>query len=181
MTRSPRATDPLLASEIERRVALFGDPSTPHVTLRAALHALVGSAGMAGHTDLALVVSQGGARLADGDEAARFELFGVLSSAASRLRAGEEPFATRWPEPPPALRPSRIEPSYRVEYFGAVRDRLGELDAALSSTAALSALEQAQRSVHTLKGAASAVGDDVTAWYCHGLETELRRAARSVT
>lgn len=179
MTRAPRATDPLLASEIERRVALFGDPSTPHVTLRAALHALVGSAGMAGHTDLALVIGQGGARLAEGDEAARFELFDVLSSAASRLRAGEEPFATRWPEPPPALCASHVEPSYRVEYFGAVRDRLGELDAALASTAALSALEQAQRSVHTLKGAASAVGDDVTAWYCHGLETELRRAART--
>jgi two-component system chemotaxis sensor kinase CheA len=179
VTRTPRATDPLLASEIERRVALFGDPSTPHVTLRAALHALVGSASMAGHTDLALVISQGGARLAEGDEQARFELFGVLSSAASRLRAGEEPFATRWPEPPPALRASRVEPSYRVEYFGAVRDRLGQLDAALSSTDALSALEQAQRSVHTLKGAASAVGDDVTAWYCHGLETELRRAART--
>src|SRR5688572_14248397 len=166
VTRTPRATDPLLASEIERRVALFGDPSTPHVTLRAALHALVGSVSMAGHTDLALVISQGGARLAEGDEQARFELFGVLSSAASRLRAGEEPFATRWPEPPPALRASRVEPSYRVEYFRAVRDRLGQLDAALSSTDALSALEQAQRSVHTLKGAASAVGDDVTAWYC---------------
>ncbi len=179
MTRAPRATDPLLASEIERRVALFGDPSTPHVTVRAALHALVGSAGMAGHTDLALVIAQGGARLAEGDETARFDLFGVLSSAASRLRAGEEPFATRWPEPPPALRASHVEPSYRVEYFGAVRDRLGELDAALASTTALSALEQAQRSVHTLKGAASAVGDDVTAWYCHGLETELRRAART--
>lgn len=179
MTRAPRATDPLLASEIERRVALFGDPSTPHVTLRAALHALVGSAGMAGHTDLALVIAQGGARLAEGEEAARFDLFDVLSSAASRLRAGEEPFATRWPEPPPALRASHVEPSYRVEYFGAVRDRLGELDAALASTAALSALEQAQRSVHTLKGSASAVGDDVTAWYCHGLETELRRAART--
>jgi two-component system chemotaxis sensor kinase CheA len=169
----------LLASEIERRVALFGDPKTSHVTLRAALHALVGSAGMAGHTDLALVIAQGGARLAEGDETARFDLFGTLSSAASRLRAGEEPFATQWPEPPPALRASHVEPSYRVEYFGAVRDRLGELDAALASTAALSALEQAQRSVHTLKGAASAVGDDVTAWYCHGLETELRRAART--
>jgi two-component system chemotaxis sensor kinase CheA len=40
-------------------------------------------------------------------------------------------------------------------------------------------LERAQRSVHAMKSSASAVGDDVTAWYCHGLETRLKAALRT--
>jgi two-component system chemotaxis sensor kinase CheA len=31
--------------------------------------------------------------------------------------------------------------------------------------------------VHAMKGAAASVGDDVTAWYCHGLESRLRSVA----
>ena len=180
MTGEPRATDSLLASEIQRRLALLLDPATPAADVRAALHALTGSAGMAGQAELALVIHQAGTRLTAGDLPARAELHAVLRAAASRLRAGSPPFASEWPEPPPALQPSRIEPRYRVEYFGAVRDRLGDLDAALASDDnPIAALERAQRSVHTLKGAASAVGDEVTAWYCHGLESELGRSARA--
>lgn len=180
MTREPREVDRLLAHEIERRLGLLADPSSSDVTLKGVIHALVGSAGMAGHAELALIIRQAAARLSAGDRQARLELFGVLSSVSARLRAGEPPFSTRWPEPPPALLPSPVEQRHRVEYFGAVRDRLGELDRALAGAgSALASLELVQRSVHTLKGAASAVGDDVTAWYCHGLEAELRRATRT--
>ncbi len=84
-----------------------------------------------------------------------------------------------WPEPPPMLEPSRIAPAYRAEYLAAMRDRLGELDEALSSAGdAAGAIERAYRSVHSMKGAAGAVGDDTTAWYCHGLEARLKRTLR---
>ena len=58
-----------------------------------------------------------------------------------------------------------------------MRDRLGELDGVLASeTAPREAIERAYRSVHSMKGAASSVGDDTTAWYCHGLEARLKKA-----
>ena len=61
-----------------------------------------------------------------------------------------------------------------------MRDRLGELDGVLSSTqGARAGLDVAKRSVHAMKGAAASVGDDVTAWYCHGLESRLRSVSPS--
>ncbi len=171
--------DRLLADEIGRRMSLVADLAAPVLDLRAALHSLRGAAAMAGYSDLALVLAQFGARLRAGDDGVRPEIAEVLAVALERLDAGEPPFRTRWPQPPPGMTASPIDGRYRAEYHGAMRDRLGELDAVLASTSSsLSALESAQRSVHAMKGAAAAAGDDVTAWYCHGLETRLRELPR---
>lgn len=170
----------LLASEIARWLGVLRSSSAGATELRAALHALRGSAGLAGYPELALLIGQASTRLNAGDPSAREALLATLELAQGRLSRGEPALPTLWPEPPPGLRPSRVEPRYLPEYWTAMRDRLGQIDAVLGSRdSALAGLEQAQRSVHAMKGAASAVGDDVTTWYCHGLEARLRAAART--
>jgi two-component system chemotaxis sensor kinase CheA len=170
--------DRLLAGEIERRLPVLGGPATPVMDVRAAMHSLKGSAAMAGHPELALVIGQLSMRIRAGDAEARVVAAEVLRRARARLLRGEPPFPTRWPEPPPELHSSNIEPRYLAEYQSAMRDRLGEIDQALSSTGdPLTNLAQAQRTVHSMKGASAAVGDDVLAWYVHGLEARLREAS----
>ena len=175
-----RELDQLLASEIGRRKALLDRGDAPVAEVRAALHSLKGSAGLAGYPDLALVIGQLSARLRSGDTDARADLALLLGDALTRLLAGEPPLPTLWPEPPPFLRPSAVDARARSEYRTTMRERLGQIDAVLSShESALLGLERAQRCVHAMKGAASIAGDDVTAWYCHGLEERLRAATRT--
>jgi len=172
-----RQLDPLLAGEIEKRLPVLHQGSDP-MDARAALHSLRGSLALAGYPDLALVVGQHGARIREGDLTALEAVRELLEDVLARLGRGEPASATRFPEPPPRLAPSRVDPRYRVDYHAAMRDRLGELDAVLASTGpARTGLDAAKRSVHAMKGAAASVGDDVTAWYCHGLESRLRGIA----
>ncbi len=179
MTDSSLELSRLLAGEIARRVHLLKDPNTTEVEVRAMLHALKGSAAMAGQTELALVIAQYGHRLREHGSAAFADTRLLLEHALARLTHDLPPFSSVWPEPPQFLGASLIDPKYRVEYFTAIRDRLGELDIVLASTGdALEGLERAQRGVHAMKGAAAALGDDVTAWYCHGLEAALRSVPR---
>jgi HPt (histidine-containing phosphotransfer) domain-containing protein/two-component sensor histidine kinase len=174
-----RALDPLLAGEIEKRLAVLHTGS--HVMdVRAALHSLKGSAAMAGYPELALVIGQHATRIREGEPAALMSVRELLTDVLARIGRGEPAIATRFPEPPRGLAPARVDPRYRVEYHGAMRDRLGELDGVLSSThSAQVGLDVAKRSVHAMKGAAASVGDDVTAWYCHGLESRLRSVSPS--
>ena len=169
-----RTLDPLLAGEVEKRLAVLHSGS--HVMdIRAALHSLKGSMAMAGYPDLALVIGQHSQRIREGDAAALMSVREVLADVLARIARGEPAIATRFPEPPRALAPARIDPRYRAEYHATMRDRLGELDGVLSSTqSAQAGIDAAKRSVHAMKGAAASVGDDVTAWYCHGLESRLR-------
>src|SRR4051812_7120949 len=172
----------LLASEIARRVPLLADPNVSELEVRAALHALKGSAAMAGQTELALVIGQHGHALRGRDPAAVAETRRLLEHVLSRLTRDLPPFASVWPEPPQFLVPSVIDPRYRAEYFSAIRNRLAALDIVLGNhEGALEGLESAQRNVHAVKGAAAALGDDVTAWYCHGLEAALRVVPREPT
>jgi two-component system chemotaxis sensor kinase CheA len=169
--------DPLLQSEVQKRLPLI-DEGTDSMNVRAALHSLKGSLAMAGYPDLALVIGQHGARIREGDPAALGQVRQLLRDILLRLSRGEPASATHFPQPPVGLAPARIDERYRAEYHAAMRDRLGELDAVLSSTGnAQQGLGIAKRSVHAMKGAAASVGDDVTAWYCHGLESRLRSVA----
>jgi two-component system chemotaxis sensor kinase CheA len=178
---SANELDALLAGEIARRLPLLATDGVLEGDRRAALHSLRGAAGMAGHTELALVLSQLSARLRAGDEEALAEIRELLEYVRERLERGLSPFDTRWPVPPPGLAASSVDARHRGEYLAAARDRLGELDSALASTRdPVASLEAAQRSVHALKGASAAVGDDVVAWYCHGLESRLKELPREV-
>jgi len=175
----PHELGRLLAGEISRRIALFDDANASELDLRGALHSLKGSAAMAGFAELALVIGQFGQRVREHQTSARRDTKTLLDAVLERLNRDLPPFASTWPEPPPFLGPSNVDQKYRAEYYAAMRDRLSELDAVLASTEdALGGLERAQRSVHAMKGAAAALGDDVTAWYCHGLETAFRDVPR---
>ena len=179
MSESAHELGRLLASEIARRVHLLGDPNTPDIELGAALHALKGSAAMAGCTELSLVIAQCAQRVRQKLPSALADTRRMLEHALVRLNRDLPPFASVWPEPPPFLGPSKIDAKYRAQYYAAIRERLAELDSVLASTDdALNGLERAQRAVHAMKGAAAALGDDVTAWYCHGLEAALRCVRR---
>jgi len=171
-----RKLDPLLAGEVEKRLPRLM-PGGDQMDARAALHSLKGSLAMAGYPDLALVIGQHSARIREGDASALAAVRELLGSVLERLERGEPATSARFPEPPQGLAPSRIDERYRAEYHATMRDRLGELDSVLSSTSSAQAgLDTAKRSVHAMKGAAASVGDDVTAWYCHGLESRLRSA-----
>jgi two-component system chemotaxis sensor kinase CheA len=175
VTERDAELDRLLVGEIERRLAIFVTPNAPLADVRAALHSLKGSAAMAGYSELALVIGQLGTRMRSGSGEARALGAKVIGEALERLRSGLLPFPSAWPEPPPPLEPSHVDPRYLAEYHSAMRDHLGEIDQVLASSGdPAAALEQAQRTVHSMKGGSAAVGDDVTAWYCHGLEARLR-------
>jgi two-component system, chemotaxis family, sensor kinase CheA len=169
-----------LAGEITRRLQLLSDPNPSQLEVRAALHSLKGSAGMAGCTELSLVIAQCAQRVQAELPRALADTRLMLEHARDRLSQDLPPFASVWPEPPAFLGPSRIDAKYHIQYYAAIRERLGELDSVLSTTGeAQVGLERAQRAVHAMKGAAAALGDDVTAWYCHGLEAALRRVPRA--
>lgn len=161
--------------EIARRLPLLV-PGSDVSDVRAALHSLKGSLALAGYPDLSLVVGQHSARLREGDASTLGAAHELLVAVHARLERGERASVTRFPEPPEGLAPARVEERYRADYHAAMRDRLGELDGVLaSSEPAAVGLGVAKRCVHAMKGAAASVGDDVTAWYCHGLESRLKQ------
>ncbi|MBX3183889.1 MAG: hypothetical protein KIT72_07185 [Polyangiaceae bacterium] len=184
----------LLASEIERRLPQVGED---HAATRGVLHAVRGSAAMAGESDLALVLGQLGARIRAGEAEATGEVRAVLEACARRLAEGQPAFASSWPSPPAALVASRGAPS--AEYVESMRERLAALEAPTGSHVGApnapgapgasnvpgapdeAALAEVYRAVHGLKSAASAEGDSVTAWYCHGLEEHLEAAREGGT
>jgi two-component system, chemotaxis family, sensor kinase CheA len=164
----------LLVGEVGRHVERLSDPEVSPADVRAILHALKGSLSMARQHDLAMVISQLKSRYQSGEPGVVPRLVQVLSGALERLGRGEAAFATAWPEPPPELGPARVSAAYRADYLAAMRDRMVEVDLALSESNLSSALARAYRSVHGMKATAASVGDEVTAWYCHGLESRLR-------
>ena len=168
-----REVDALLAVEIERRVTLLQSDADAE-DARKVLHAVRGSAALAGHSELSLVLAHLGARLRAGQDGAIATAKTVLETAARRLRAGETPLASAWPRPPVGLGPRLSLDSGDADYHTAIRDRLTELEAAIANDAPRVALRDAYRIVHSIKGAAGAVQDDLLAWYCHGLEASLK-------
>jgi chemotaxis protein histidine kinase CheA len=170
--------DQILAEEIESRLPLLAPGSdTPPAELRAALHSLRGATAMAGHIELSVLLAQASQRIRRGEVQARASVTDLLSQAVMRLRDGKPPLPTRWPEPPPGLVSLPLEENVRAEYLASMRDRLLQFDEALESTEG-EALDEAYRAVHGMKSAAAGVGDDVTAWFCHGLESLLHDTPR---
>lgn len=168
--------DELLAVEIDRRLGV-GNAAVDPAELRILLHSLRGSVAMAGYADLALVIGQLDQRYRQQEPNIEQITVDLLRDVAARLRAGLPPLETLWPVPPEVLVPSVIDAKQRIEYRAAMLDRLLELDTVTTlQEPSREAVEQAYRLVHSMKGHAASVGDDSTAWYCHGLETRLRAA-----
>jgi len=159
----------LLLKELERHARTLAGGDAEDVT--RALHSLKGSVGLAGESELASALIRLERRHSRGEESARSEALELLRRAAARVRDGLPALESLWPEPPRDLESATPPPALRVEYISSVTERLSALDLSLGErdTAAIT------RQLHTLKGAASAVGDDAMAWFCHGLEEVLRR------
>lgn len=171
-------TDPelrrLLILELERHLPELESGVAPEVGRRA-VHALKGSAGLAGEAELAMELQLLERRLQGGDAAALAETHDLAQTARDRLLEGKCAVHAVWPEPPTGLAVRPIEPSLFAQYHSEVTDRLIALDAALDGSLPSSdAVTVAYRQVHTMKGASSAVGDEPMAWFCHGLEERLR-------
>jgi two-component system chemotaxis sensor kinase CheA len=176
-------TDPellrLLILELERHLAtLEAQPPDAQAQIRA-IHALKGSAGLAGERDLAATLERLHRRMRDGDVDAFDEAPRVVRSAMTRLAAGETALPARWPEPPDDLTVRPLDPLVRAQYAVEVTDRLARIDEALAMDDVAQAILIVYRHVHTLKGAGSAVGDDAMSWFCHGLEEQLKAATAS--
>jgi chemotaxis protein histidine kinase CheA len=177
-TRDPELTR-LLLHELERHyVTLAND--TDDESVQRAVHALKGSAGLAGEAELAAALLRLERRLKGDDPDARHEVKDVVRIAIQRLAAGESAMLAEWPHPPEGLVALPLEPTTRAHYLTEVVDRLAQVDIALGSPGEpLEAAATVYRQVHTLKGAASAVGDEPMTWFCHGLEERLRIASVS--
>ena len=167
----------LLVIELERHAAtLEGDPTADES--RRAIHAMKGAAGLAGEAELASALQRLERRHTRGDDTASVDVLAVARRAAGRLREGKSAIDSAWPLPPPDLEHGEVPSSIRAEYTTSIQDRLAHLDTALRDEDTAGAAEAAYRHLHTMKGAASAVGDEVMAWFCHGLEGRLRNALR---
>ena len=167
----------LLILELERHlVALEAEPrDVPSV--QRAVHALKGSAGLAGERELAATLERLHRRVKEGDESAFAEAGTLVRTAVQRLGAGETAVAARWPIPPDDLGARPLDPLVRAQYAAEVTDRLARIDEALSTgDDPLEAVRGIYRHVHTMKGAASAVGDEPMSWFCHGLEERVKGA-----
>jgi two-component system chemotaxis sensor kinase CheA len=170
VSRDPELTQ-ILVQELERHLGALENADLE--TSRRTVHALKGSAGLAGEPELAAAMQRLERRLRDGDVEARAEVITTVTDAIQRIRSGA-PAAGAWPEPPPDLAPSALDPLVRAQYAVEVNDRLARIDAALASGDQDEAAAEIFRHVHTMKGASSAVGDEPMTWFCHGLEERLR-------
>jgi chemotaxis protein histidine kinase CheA len=176
--RDPELTR-LLVLELERHLVTIDGEGEGEAVLRA-VHALKGSAGLAGENELAAALTRLERRMKSADEGARRETVDVVRVAIQRLSAGESAMLAEWPYPPEGLVAQPLEPSTRAQYVAEAADRLAQIDAALGGAGdPLEAAANVYRAVHTLKGAGSAVGDEPMTWFCHGLEDRLRAANAS--
>jgi chemotaxis protein histidine kinase CheA len=182
--RDPELTR-LLTMELERHLVALEDDAGKLDTdalesTRRAVHALKGSAGLAGEPELASAMQRLERRLREGEHAAIGDIIDTIKLAIRRLSSGETAIDQAWPEPPPDLVPRMLEPSVRSQYVEEITDRLAQIDASLGSARdPIDAATAIYRHVHTMKGAASATGDEPMAWFCHGLEERLRVGASS--
>jgi two-component system chemotaxis sensor kinase CheA len=168
----------LLVQELGRQSEALEAWSSNPTEAQRALHALRGSAGLAGERDLASALERVHRRVREGDGRAWAQAVALVRSAARRLAAGESALPTSWPVPPDDMVVRPLDSMIRAQYAAEVTDRLARIDDALATGGdAVESARALYRHIHTLKGAASAAGDEPMTWFCHGLEDRLRVAS----
>src|SRR6185369_4069304 len=107
-------------------------PSPPDASslevARRSVHALKGSAGLAGEPELANVMLRIERRLREGAVESLQDVQTAIKTAIERLSRGETATALAWPEPPPDLGPRPQDPIVRAQYIAEVTDRLAQID-----------------------------------------------------
>lgn len=170
----------LLILELSRHLVTLETTPDDLDACRRAVHALKGSAGLAGEPELAAALQRIERRVREAEPGAVAETATLVRGAVMRLSAGERATSSMWPEPPADLTAISLDPLMRAQYTAEISDRLAGIDAALASSGdPVEAAAVAYRHVHTMKGAASAVGDEPMSWFCHGLEDRLKVAVTS--
>jgi two-component system chemotaxis sensor kinase CheA len=186
--RDPELTR-ILLQELERHLAVLvgllerrDDADEACKEAVRTVHALKGSAGLGGEPELANAMARLERRLRGGEHEALGETIEVVRRAVVRLALGDGAAMTVWPVPPPDLVAGVVDPDVRAAYVAEVTDRLARIDDCIAATDDSEAVAaEIYRHVHTLKGAASAAGDDAMAWFCHGLEEQIRRGTSGST
>jgi two-component system chemotaxis sensor kinase CheA len=178
MSGGARAPDPelarLLLEELRRHAPDLAEDAPP-LAQRRALHALKGSTGSAGERGLGESLGRIERRFVAGDHAALAEARVLVAEAAAALAEGRPVTSPAWPDPPDDLRVHPLDPAGAAGYAAEMADRVARVDRALAAAGDdRGAAASAYRDVHAMKGAALAVSDEVTAWFCHGLEERLR-------
>jgi chemotaxis protein histidine kinase CheA len=167
----------LLIEELERHVLALESQPLHQVEVHRALHALKGSAAVAGESELAAMMDRLYRRMKEGDDGALEQAATLVRAAIERMRAGAAPVAATWPIPPDDLVPNPLDPLASAQYAAEVSDRLARIDEALATRAdPLGTVGAMYRHLHSMKGAAGAVGDEPMSWFCHGLEDKLQAA-----
>lgn len=165
----------LLLAEIDRRAAEIVASPTPAVARRVA-HALKGALGLASEREASEAFARLERRLAAGEERSVDDLRELVTRLNSRLSEGQELPRSTWPEPPQDIRAGALDQQARADYAAAIRDRLARIDAQLAIDDPGHAAREIYRELHTMKGSALAVGDELMAWFCHGLEERVKAA-----
>ena len=163
----------LLILELSRHLTTL--EGTDGEAARRAVHAMKGSAGLAGERELAEAFQRLERRVRDEDAFALADAAHVTRTAVERLSHGASAVHAEWPEPPDDMVSTTIDASARAQYTSEVLDHLAALDRALGSADdPVATVATVFRHVHTIKGASSAVKDEPMSWFCHGLEERLR-------
>lgn len=168
----------LLLQELDRHGATLAGDATLEVHRRA-VHALKGSAALADQPALAAALSRVERRIARDPRAIEIAR-AIVDDARAALSSGRSIPAPSWPTPPDDLENRLMDPTTAAIYAAEMQDRLERIDRALTGGGDdRQAAAAAFREVHAIKGGALAVGDEITAWFCHGLEEQLRAGERS--
>jgi chemotaxis protein histidine kinase CheA len=165
----------LLVSELRRHLKALEEQPPNLATAARAVHALKGAAGLANERELANALQRLERRFRAEDLGAVADAGALVQTAIARLSVGSSALATEWPVPPDDLAVSVVDATVRAQYAADVRDHLAGIDAALAAPGDNpEAPRMIRRHVHTIKGAASSVGDEAMSWFCHGLEDRLK-------
>ena len=166
----------LLIQELERHLVTLEVEPRDVTGAQRAIHALKGSAGLAGERELAATLERLDGASARATSAAYDEAAAVVRTAVQRLSRGR--VGGRGALAGAARRPRRA--AARSAGARAVR-RGGHRPARAHrrarwrpATTRIEAARTLYRHVHTMKGAGSSVGDEPMSWFCHGLEERLR-------
>lgn len=164
----------ILVRELDRYAAEL-TASANLADARRIAHSLRGSLSLAEEREAADAFGRLERRIVAGDERARADLRDLVGKLHALAKDGHPLPTSAWPEPPEDMRASTVPSDLSSDYLAQARDCVRRIDAALELTDIEAALA-IYREVHTLKGAALAVGDELMAWFCHGLEERLRTA-----
>ncbi|MEO8874632.1 MAG: Hpt domain-containing protein [Polyangiaceae bacterium] len=167
----------LLIQELSRHLKTLEAAERDPDACRRAVHALKGSAGLAGELELSASLQRLEARVREADHDAIDRARDLVRTSIELLSSGKSAATASWPIPPADLSTSTVNPSLRAEYTAEITDRLRGIDDALEFAGdPVEAAAVAFRHLHTMKSSASAVGDELTSWFCHGLEERLKSA-----